>query len=334
MRKTTLLYPFSILLLAISLPAAAQQSNPDSLRKMRDDLTMQAALRYPALRMASVQLETIGGAHYTSSLQGKDFLHGRMDRQTSLKAGFTYPVFTAGTQELSLGVVYQSQETGLRNTINELNQFHVSDGEYDFRNLTLSANYRRTDTLFHKPVLWGGTVLTKFSLQSSFVRAIGLVYVRVPLKTTRTTRIAVGLVGAIDPSSLIPVIPSFSYWHRFAGSPWEISLDLPTHLFVSRSVFSRGLLSLGTELDQNTLLRKMDGPYPLQGGLALRDLDLKTGFTLEFPLFRKMLIGCSGGLLTTMSYRIQDPGKPNNQYIAKINRDPAPYFNVHIALLR
>src|SRR6202022_947134 len=122
-------------------------------------------------------------------------------------------------------------------------------------------------------------------------------YGMVPLKTTRTTRISVGLVFSIDPSSIVPVIPAFTYWHKFARSPWEISIDLPTRFLVRRPVFSKGLLSLGTELAQNNLLRKMDEPAPLQGGLVVKDIEVKNGFTLEYPVFRKVLIGCSGGFL-------------------------------------
>ena len=320
-------------LLFFCLPAAAQQPKDDSLRLRRDYMTQQAALRYPALRMATVQMETTGGTHYTSRLQGKDFLKGRIQPQSTLKATFSLPVYTSGSQELSIISAYTLQVTTLKNTINQIPQSRVSDGTYTLQNLSLALNYKRTDSLFNKPVLWGGMLLTNFSLQSSLARVTGLLYGMVPLKTTRTTRIFAGLLVFIDPSSTVPVIPTFSYWHKFAGSPWEISLNLPIHLYFRRPVFSKGLLSLGTELGENTLLKEVNQP-PLQGGFAFKDLYMKSGFTLEYPVFRKVLIGCSGGLLYSTRYRVLDPGKSINDYIIGVKRDPAPYLNVGISILR
>ena len=320
-------------LLFFYLPAVAQQSTDDSLRLVRDNMAQQAALRYPALRMAVVQVETIGATHYTSTMQGKDFVNGTIRPERTVKAAFNVPVYTSGRQQLSVIAAYNSQKNALTNTVSQNPQYRPSDGDYTLQNLSLGLNYKRTDSLFNKPVAWGGTVVTNFSLQSSYVRATGLLYGMIPLKTTRTTRILAGLVVSIDPSSLIPVIPAFSYWHKFGGSPWEISLDLPTRLLLRRTVFSKGLLSLGTELAQNNLIKKID-QLPFQGGYAFRNLDLKNGFTLEYPLFRKVLIGCGGGLLYTPTYRIQDPGKSNNDYLVGIKRNPGPYFNISISLLR
>ena len=320
-------------LLVFYLPAAAQQSKDDSLRLVRENMALQAALRYPVLRMATVQVETIGGTHYTSTLQGKDFLNGTMRPKRTVKATFRLPVYSSGRQELSVIAAYNAQENALTNTVSQIPQYRVSDGEYNLRNLSLGLNYKRTDSLFHKPVVWGGTLVTNFSLQTSYVRAIGLLYGMIPLKTTRTTRILAGLVVSIDPSSVLPVLPTFSYWHKFAGSPWEISIDLPTRLLLRRPVFSKGLLSLGTELAQNNLIKKID-QLPFQGGYAFRNLELKNGFTLEYPIFKKVLIGCGGGLLYTPTYRIQDPGKSNSDYLVGIKRDPGPYFNISISLLR
>jgi hypothetical protein len=320
-------------LLVFCLPAAAQQSKDDTLRLMRDNATLQAALRYPAMRLAVVQVETIGGTHYTSTLQGKDYLNGTVRPERTVKAIFNIPVYTSRRQELSVIAGYKAQENALTNTVSQIPQYRVANGDYNLQNLSLALNYKRKDSFFTKPILWGGTLITDFSLQSSYSRTIGLIYGIVPLKTTPTTRIFAGLVVSTDPSSLIPVIPTFSYWHKFAGSPWEINLDLPTRALVRRPVFSKGLLSLGTELVQNTLIRKMD-QAPFQGGFVFKNLDIKNGFTLEYPILRKVLIGCGGGLLYTPTYRIQDPGKSNNNYLVGIKRNPGPYFNISISLLR
>jgi len=331
-RRSRLVLSF-FTLVTYHLPAAAQQSKDDSLRLMRDNMALQAALRYPTLRMASVQVESAGSMHYTSKLYGKDFLSGKIQPRSIVRAMFNLPVYKSGSQEISLITAYNSQETVLSSTVNKIPQSTIGDGTYTLQNLSLALNYKRSDSLFNRPIIWGGTLFTGFSLQSSYSRTTGLLYGIVLLKTTRTTRISAGLVVSIDPSSITPVIPTFSYWHKFSGSPWEISLDLPSRLLLRRSIFSKGLISFGTEIVENKLLRKVDQPF-LQGGFAFKDLDLKNGFTLEYPIFRKVLIGCGGGLLYTTTYRVQDPSKKNSDYAVGITRKPGPYFNINISLLR
>jgi len=327
------LVSFLFTLFAFYIPAAAQQPKDDSLRQKRDQMAQWAALRYPTARMAMMEVESAGSAHYTSQLYGKAFLKGSMRPKSTVRAWFNIPVYTSGSQELSVLAAYNSQEMALKNTVNQTPQAQVNDGTYTIQSLSLGLNYKRTDTLFHKPVIWGGTLLTNSSLQSSYVRATGVVYGAIPLKTTRTTRIFAGLAVAIDPSNIIPVIPTFSYWHKFGSSPWEINIDLPTRALLRRTLFSKGLLSFGTELTQRTLLRKID-QLPFQGGFAFKDLSLKNGVTLEYPVLRKVLIGCSGGLLYTAQYRMVDPGKRINDYVVGVKRDPSPYFNISISFLR
>lgn len=331
-QKSPFVFPLCFLL-AVSLQSAAQHSKEDSLRLMRENMTLQAALRYPALRMVTVQVETIGNTHYTSRLYGKDWTSGMIHPEGTIKAAFNLPVYTSARQEISVNATYNSMTTTLTNTTNQNPQFRISNGEYTLQNLAAGLNYRRTDSLFHKPITWGGMFQMNFSLQSSFNRGTGLIFGIVPLKTTPTTRISAGVLVFIDPTATIPAVPTFFYWHKFSASAWEISADLPVHLFLRRPVFSKGLLSIGTELADHTLLRKQDGTL-LQGGYAFKNLDLKNGLTLEYPIARKVLIGCSGGLLYTPTYRILDPGKSYKDYIGEIKRNPGPYFNINISLLR
>lgn len=322
-----------VILLTFFLRGIAQQTKTDSLQLMRKQMAMQIALRYPTLRMASVSLETAGNMHYSSKLYGKDYLGGTIRPSTTVRAGLTLPVYSHAGQELSVTAGYIYQETILKNTTNQQPQSTVGDGTYTLQNLLLSLNYRRTDSLFHRPVNWGGSLLTASSLQSNYVRAAGFFYGMFPIKTTRTTRISVGLLVTTDPSSITPVIPAFSYWHLLVPSSWEIAIDLPSRLVLRRPVFSKGLLSLGTETSENKLLRKVDQPN-LQGGFAFKDIDLKNGFTVEYPVFGKVIIGCSGGFLVTTTYRVQDPGKRNSDYAVGIHRNPGPYFSLNVSLAR
>ena len=128
------------------LPATAQQSTTDSFRLMRDNMTMQAALRYPVLRMATIQVESAGSMHYTSKLDGKAFLSGTIRPRSTVKAIFGHPIYTSGKQELSVIAAYTAQETVLTNTTNQIPQYRIGDGTYSLQNLSLALNYKRTDS--------------------------------------------------------------------------------------------------------------------------------------------------------------------------------------------
>lgn len=336
-QRSWLLLSFFPLLISY-LPATAQQPKTqqpktDSLHLMREYIATQTALRYPTLRMAMVSLESAGNMHYSSKLYGKDYLNGTIRPKSTLKAIFTLPVYTSTKQEISLTTAYIRQETVLSNTLNPIPRSTIGDGTYTLQNLLLTLNYKRTDSLFNRPIIWGGSLLTGFSLGTDYPRAIGILFGILPLKTTRTTRISAGLIIPIDPSAITPVIPTFSYWHRLTPSPWEISIDLPQRVVLRRPVFSKGLLSIGTETAENKLLRKVNMPE-LQGGFAFKDINLKNGFTLEYPIFSKVLIGCSAGYLVTTTYRVQDPARRNSDYAIGINRKPGPYFGLNISLVR
>jgi len=305
----------------------------DSLSIQRENMKMQAALRYPTLRMAMLQTESGGSVHYTSKLHGNDFVEGNIRPKNIVSGFFNLPVYSSRKQEISVALRYYRLETVLGNTTNKIPQSPVSDGSYTLQTLALALNYKRTDSLFGRPIIWGGSLIAHSSLQSGINKISGLAYGIFPLKTTRMTRIAAGLVVIADPTSNIPVLPTFSYWHKFGRSPWEVSIDIPTGALLRRNVFSKGLLSLGTELSSNTLFRNIDQPL-LPGKAQFRELNLKSGVTLEYPIARKMLIGCSGGILSTMQYRVLEPYRSLKDYDVAIKRNPGPYLNISISFLR
>jgi len=71
------------------------------------------------------------------------------------------PVNIGSGQEISVAAAYVSQETVLKNTVNQIPQTPVSDGTYTLQNLAFALTYKRTDSLFNKPILWGGMLRTK-----------------------------------------------------------------------------------------------------------------------------------------------------------------------------
>jgi hypothetical protein len=319
-------------LTAFYAPARAQEKTTDSLRLRRDYMTTQAALRYPFLRRAAIESEFDGNMHYTAKLHGNNFLTGTIHPENTVRGWARLPIYTEGKQEISATFGYITQGIALRNTVDKMPESPVGNGDYSLQTLSLSLNYKRHDSLFHKQLVWGGSLIASSSLQSPVDRVSGLLYGVVILSASRTTIISAGVLVLLGAASITPVLPTFSYWHKFTGTPWEISADLPTHLLLRTTVLSKGLLSFGTELSGDALFKKIDQPL-LPSHIVIRDTELKSGFTLEYPLFKKVLVGCRGGLLSPIQIRVLERSAAINDYYISVKRDTGPYLNFSISLL-
>lgn len=319
-------------LLLLLIPAAAQQKNADSLRRIKDNMIIQAAMRYPLLCRASIQYGTVSNTHYTATLHGKAYLEGDLKIQNAVKGFLTLPVYAFGKQEVSATIGYIRQEMVLQNTVDKIPESPVDNGSTTLQTMALSLGYKRKDSLFGKPFVSGGSLIVNSSLQSSIDKTSAVLYGIWSIKTTRTTYIGAGLVVLIDRNSTFPALPTLIYWHRFTASPWELSIDIPTHAFIRHPIFSKGLLSLGTELSDNTLFKEVDQPLlPVKAEFKM--LDLKTGFTIDYPICKKLLIGCNGGMMNKVMDRMLQRNNSVNDYAVTARRDPCVYFNIHLSLL-
>ena len=220
----------------------------------------------------------------------------------------------------------------LKNTADKEPELPVSNGQYHLQTLSFAVNYKRQDSLFHKRWISGGSLITSSSLQDPVDKVSGLLYGIVILKATRTTIISAGALVLINAAGITPVLPTFSYWHKFHGSPWEISIDMPAHALLRTNVFSKGLLSLGTELSDNTLFKKIDQPL-LPPHIVYRDTDLKSGLTLEYPILKKVLAGCKFGMLNPILIRVLERSASYNEYDILAHRNPGPYLSFSLSLI-
>lgn len=315
-----------------STPALAQQKERDSLQIKKDYWKTQAALRYPFLRMFALQTEFSGNVHYTTKLRGKDFVEGTRESRGLLKGFFTLPLCSFKKQDISVSVTYTREESALVRTINKIPQSPVSNGDYSMQNLSLFLNYKRRDSLFNKLFISGGSLILSSGLHSFPEKVSGILYGIFSLKSGPTTIITAGLLVNIDPSTLVPVLPTFSYWHKFSGSPWEISVDIPSRVMLRRAAFSKGLFSLGTELWGNILFKKLDQPL-LPQNAQFGDIELRSGITLEYPVYKRVLFGGSCGLLNTFSNRLIERNKSYNDYYISGKSGAAPYINLTLSIL-
>lgn len=84
----------------------------------------------------------------------------------------------------------------------------------DFHYLFSSLNFTYFSTLFNKRTIYSSSVIVEGSDQH-FERVKGMLTGVMVLKGTAKTKMTVGLAVNIDPTAQVPVIPVFTYEHRF-----------------------------------------------------------------------------------------------------------------------
>ncbi len=84
----------------------------------------------------------------------------------------------------------------------------------DFHYLFSSLNFTYFSTLFNKRTIYSSSVIVEGSDQH-FERVKGMLTGVMVLKGTAKTKMTVGFAVNIDPTAQVPVIPVFTYEHRF-----------------------------------------------------------------------------------------------------------------------
>jgi len=204
------------------------------------------AISYPLFRQAALSTEVIGNANTTGDLFGNPLYKGKVN-MTREKADFNLPFAAWGKNSLVGSFSYINQHYNITQVQDYNAQVPVKNMNFNTRTLGFSLSYTRLDSLFNQPVIYSGTVAS-FTNQLSSIQKVSYVgAVIFPIKHSDNDVFKVGLVVIIDPSSFFPVLPLFSYWHKFEASNTELFIDLPSRIALRRQLTQNSWLTLSTE---------------------------------------------------------------------------------------
>ena len=290
-----------------------------------------AAIRYPGLRQGFIAKDIIGRGRMNSELYGKD-LHTGEAHIFRTRINLNILVYQWGKNSLSATFNYLRQDFSFDNNRSLDSRFSVPDSNFGKTTLNMIASYSRRDTLFHLPVNFTVSVsgLTDGSFSQHRLNYLGLIVV--PLKRTATTAVSVGAMMVIDPSSVVPAVPIVSYWHRFTKPGLELFVDLPSRVSLRKQLSEKAALSLGTDLGGNLSFFKFSNSYfPEQS--VYTTLELKSGLNFEYRIQKKMILGISGGALTTANSRLLEKNAKNNDFFINNHFNTVPYATVTLSFL-
>lgn len=287
--------------------------------------------KFPTTRIFDVQYEQLAATNFDSKLFDETLAEGSVYEHNRLKFAFNMPFYRSQSKRFiltsSLRYKYESYDFGPTFSTNPEAPF--SNGKQDFHYFAgaLSATYM--STLFKKPVIYNATA-TVDANHENFQRLKGFVSANIVLKKNANTTITVGALVILDPSSIVPITPLFTYNHKFKNSKWDIDFILPQRLLFRRELLENGRISFGTELNSENYYLNLNTSR-LNGIYELNQLELKSGLTYEYHITSKIIVMFKVGANTIVNTRITERGERTNNYVYDQKEEMQGYFKVGIS---
>jgi hypothetical protein len=287
--------------------------------------------KFPTTRIFDVQYEQVGPTNFSSKLFGAPFERGRIESHNRFKASFNMPFFASNSKRFvmtgSLRYKYENYEFGDIYNVNSTVPYTRAKEEIHYFAAALSATY--VSTLFHKPIIYNATA-TVDGNEDNVQRLKGFVTASLVLKRNANTTITIGALAMLDPSSIIPIAPLFTYNHKFKDSKWDVDFILPQRLLFRRELLENGRISLGTELNTENFYLNINGPN-LKGVYELNQLELRSGVTYEYRFTPRVIGLFKAGVDNVLSERVTERGKRTSKYIYDQKEDAQGYFRFGIS---
>jgi hypothetical protein len=289
------------------------------------------AIRYPALRRASITADLFGSGQYDSKLNGKDFASGK-SRNARISSFFSIPVSSWGANVIGATIYHNEQFFNVRETNNQLADPQVNDGGISKSTLGLSLNFSRTDAIFHTPVIYSA-VFTGLSDNLKAVRRFNFNgSISFPLKRTADVYLSVGALVLIDPSAPIPVLPIVNYFRKLNHSGLQLILDLPQGASLKQSLSHNFWIYVGTTANTYASFYHSSDPA-LPERFSYNTVEFKSGPGIEYLFGKYIILGISGGVNSVTTARAIAKGSNYNNAFIKTTGKSTPYGEFRISLL-
>lgn len=326
---------FVVLLYTVNNQAFGQNTKDADIKKATDSIKMgyleEAGKRYPILRQAAISTEILSNTDVRSELNGGKFYEGKL-RVRRTRANFSLPLAKWGKNSVSGSVNYLQQQFELSKGTSYLAQLPVYDQKVNKSVIGFSASFVRADSLFNRPVFYSASIAGYTDELNAIHRITYSGSISFPFKRTATTSLTLGLVAIIDPSSPVPAAPFVSYWHKFSESGLELFIDMPSRLLVRKQLSQKSWVNLGTELNNSFAFFNFKSSI-LPENAMYSTLELKSGPSFEYLASKKLILGISGGVISTLSSRLFRRDDKPSDYFIKNKMGAAPYLNFSVSFL-
>ncbi|MBF4472119.1 DUF6268 family outer membrane beta-barrel protein [Flavobacterium sp. HJJ] len=316
----------TILLLIIPLFSMTAQIEADSVRKKA---VKAVTTRFPSTRFLDFQYEQFSPGDYDADLYGKLFEKGTLKSQKRFKAALNAPIIRKQKWTFSGSLRYKSESLEFENYENfsTIGTPIIHTDNENFHFYSTGLNFTYYSKLFGKTFVYNASVIAEGS-NGGFERINGVLIGSFVLKKTEQTTLTLGMLLQTNNTSIFPVLPTFTFEHRFSNSKWSLDIVLPKYVYMRRPLLDKGRISLGVAFDNESFF-----VYPHQSGLKevyqFNRNEIKSGFIYEYMLSKNFITTLKGGLNSTLQGNLRERGATNEIMIVK--QDMNGYFNIGIS---
>ncbi|MDN5284869.1 MAG: hypothetical protein JWR38_1143 [Mucilaginibacter sp.] len=315
--------------------AFAQTASEIAAKQKTDSLKLaglsEYATRYPALRQGAFATDIMGNGNVKAELNGKDLYEGKL-KVTRIRSNFNIPVVQWGRNVITGTISYQQTHFETDQIKSYSPEFSSMDRSLTKSTVGFTASFSRIDSIFHHAIRYSAGISGLTDEASSIKRVNYIGNVTVPVMRSQYSSLSLGVVVLLDPSSISPVIPIVSYWHKFKTPDLYLYVDLPQRIVVRKQLSKKSWAFVGSELGGNFFFFDFNQPS-LPHNSIYSTVDIRTGGTFEYLLTKKLVIGVSGGLYTTAQSRMYADDAKSSAYFFKSQNGSVPYISFSISFL-
>lgn len=284
-----------------------------------------AADKFTIARPLNIEFTNAAPYNFTSEREGNSLPESRVTRFSQVKVSANYNFIKRKTWLLGVTMGYRYTNTEADMTKSVPGDIRaVSD---DFHYLFSSVNFSYFSTLFNKRTIYTSSIMVDGS-DKHFERVKGMLTGTMILKANQRTKLMVGVLINIDPSAQSPVIPTFTYEHKF-NNGLIADIILPRSIYLRKYVLTNGRISLGAEMDRTSFyLYNIDGTSQRY---EYRQLDINSGLTYEHIIANYFVLTAKTGMKLTPSGRIFRKEDSFGSPVYQISPDPTFYFNIGVS---
>ncbi|TCD26519.1 hypothetical protein EZ456_13070 [Pedobacter psychrodurus] len=284
-----------------------------------------AADKFAVARPLNIEFTHAAPYNYSSKLEGTPLPNGRINTFTQARIGANVNFIKRKTW--MLGVT-----AGYRYTKAQADNMPASGGltfrtDENFSYLFSSLNFTYFSSLFKKRMIYSSSFLVDGS-EKHFERIKGIFTGTMVLKANQRTKMTAGVLVNIDQSAQSPIIPTFSYEHKF-NNGLIADIVLPRSIYLRKYMFGSGRASIGTELDRTSFY-----VYDIDGTAQryeYRQLDINSGLTYEHAIGKYFVLSAKTGMKYSPSGRLFKKEESFASPVLEISPDPTFFFNVGIS---
>jgi len=275
------------------------------------------AEKFPMARDFNVEFTQLTPYRFSSKLHDADLPENKVKNFSQVKVSSNINLIKTKKWILSTNLNYCYTGIDTENSISG----YPRKNDFHYHSETLSLTY--FSKLLKKTTVYSASFSVDGSEQH-FERMRGIITGTMILKANAKTKMTVGLVGIIDPTSQVPVIPTFGYEHKFDNG-LIADFILPKRILIKKNVSENGRVSLGSEME-NTSFYIYDGGRTYE----FRQLEINSGAIYEHKI-GSFIATLKTGIRAVPNSRIFEKNESFKNYFFEATPKTSFYCNVGIS---